>query len=100
MPATATGSLSSWIGDDVSFQLPFLLAGRYELTERLGEGSFSETYLATDTALGRKVAVKILRQHFARDPRFVARFEREARAAAAVSSPNVVDVYDYGRQDD
>ncbi|HET7035010.1 MAG TPA: serine/threonine-protein kinase, partial [Thermomicrobiaceae bacterium] len=64
------------------------------------EGSFSETYLATDTALGRRVAVKVLRASFAADARFVARFEREARAAAAVASPNVVDVYDYGRQDD
>ncbi|HEU5424838.1 MAG TPA: protein kinase, partial [Nitrolancea sp.] len=84
----------------MSFQLPHLLAGRYELTQRLGEGSFSETYLATDTALGRRVAVKVLRASFAGDPRFVARFEREARAAAAVASPNVVDVYDYGRQND
>ncbi len=81
----------------MSLALPHVLAGRYRLTSRIGEGSFSETYLATDTSLQRQVAVKILREHFARDQRFVARFEREARAAAAVSHPNIVNVFDYGR---
>ena len=84
----------------MSLALPFVLANRYRLTSRIGEGSFSETYLATDTSLERQVAVKILREHYARDPRFVARFEREARAAAAVAHPNVVDIFDYGRDDD
>ncbi|MBX6342429.1 MAG: serine/threonine protein kinase, partial [Thermomicrobiaceae bacterium] len=81
----------------MTLSLPYLLAGRYRLTRRIGEGSFSETYLATDSALGRQVAVKVLREQYARDPRFVARFEREARAAAAVAHPNVVEVFDYGR---
>lgn len=84
----------------MSLALPHVLAGRYRLTSRIGEGSFSETYLATDTSLERQVAVKILREHYARDPRFVTRFEREARAAAAVSHPNVVDIFDYGRDGD
>jgi serine/threonine-protein kinase len=77
-----------------------MLGGRYRLTARIGEGSFAETYLATDSSLGRQVAVKVLREHYARDPRFVARFEQEARAAAAVSHPNVVDIFDYGREGD
>ncbi|MGA7670343.1 MAG: protein kinase [Nitrolancea sp.] len=84
----------------MSLALPFVLANRYRLTSRIGEGSFSETYLATDASLERQVAVKILREHYARDPRFVARFEREARAAAAVAHPNVVDIFDYGRDGD
>ncbi len=84
----------------MSLALPYVLAGRYRLTARIGEGSFSETYLATDTSLERQVAVKILREHYARDPRYATRFEREARAAAAVSHPNVVDVFDYGRDGD
>ena len=84
----------------MSLALPFVLANRYRLTSRIGEGSFSETYLATDTSLERQVAVKILREHYARDQRFVTRFEREARAAAAVSHPNVVDIFDYGRDGD
>ncbi len=84
----------------MSLALPYTLAGRYRLTARIGEGSFSETYLATDTSLDRQVAVKILREHYARDPRFVTRFEREARAAAAVVHRNVVDIFDYGRDGD
>jgi len=81
----------------VSLTLPHTLAGRYRLTARIGEGSFAETYLATDTSLGRQVAVKVLREQYASDVRVAARFEREARAAASVTHPNVVDVYDYGR---
>jgi len=84
----------------VSLSLPFTLASRYEITRRIGEGNFAETFLATDTALGREVAIKILRDQYARDPRVAARFEREARAAASVSHPNVVDVFDYGREGD
>ncbi len=84
----------------MSLALPYVLAGRYRLTARIGEGSFSETYLATDTSLERQVAVKILREHYARDPRYATRFEREARAAAAVSHLNVVDIFDYGRDGD
>jgi serine/threonine-protein kinase len=82
----------------MSLTLPRLLAGRYRLTRRLGEGSFAETFLATDILLQRQVAVKILRDQYARDPRFVAHFANEARAAAAVTHPNVVEVYDHGRE--
>lgn len=81
----------------MSLTLPHELVGRYRLTSRIGEGSYAETFLATDMNLGRQVAVKVLREQYARDSRLAARFEREARAAAAVSHPNVVDVYDYGR---
>ncbi len=81
----------------MSITLPYLLAGRYRLTRRLGEGSFAETFLATDTTLQRQVAVKILREQHARDPRFAAHFANEAQAAAAVSHPHVVEVYDHGR---
>ena len=84
----------------MALSLPFTLASRYEITQRIGEGNFAETFLATDTALGRQVAIKILRDQYARDPRVAARFEREARAAASVTHPNVVDVFDYGRDGD
>lgn len=72
------------------------VGGRYELLEPVGEGNFSVAYRAWDVVLERAVAVKMLRQQFAADPTFVARFEREARVAASVSHPNVVDVYDFG----
>lgn len=76
-----------------------LIAGRYRLTRQLGQGSFAETHLAEDTALGRPVAIKILRSQYAQDERFALRFEREARAAAAVRHNNVVDVFDYGQDE-
>ncbi|MEJ7761717.1 MAG: serine/threonine-protein kinase, partial [Thermomicrobiales bacterium] len=79
---------------------PPLVAGRYELGERLGQGAFSITYQGRDAKLGRIVALKLLRPQFAADPQFVTRFEREARLAASVSNANIVDVYDYGPHED
>ena len=81
----------------MSYPRPLLLAKRYQLSRRLGEGSFAETFLATDTLLQRQVAIKILRAQYAHDPRFDTRFIREAQAAAAVSHPHVVEVYDHSQ---
>jgi serine/threonine protein kinase len=73
------------------------LAGRYELAEVIGRGGMGRVYRATDRVLGRSVAVKILPGVLAdQDPTSVARFEREARTAAALSHPAVVAVYDTG----
>jgi eukaryotic-like serine/threonine-protein kinase len=73
------------------------LAGRYRLEEVIGRGGMSTVYRATDTVLGRTVAVKILLAGLAdEDPDYVARFKREARAAAALRDPAVVAVYDVG----
>jgi serine/threonine protein kinase len=71
-----------------------LIAGRYRLLETLGRGAMSAVWLAEDEELGRRVAVKTLAP--SADP---ARFEREARAAAALSHPNICSVYDYGEAD-
>jgi len=71
-----------------------LIAERYRLLEPLGEGAMSSVWLAEDTELGRRVAVKMLGPAADR-----ARFEREARAAAALSSPHIVQLYDYGAAD-
>src|SRR5919199_1845997 len=84
-------------GGRVSYPRPLLLAKRYQLSRRLGEGSFAETFVATDTLLQRQVAIKILRAQYAHDPRFDTRFIREAQAAAAVSHPHVVEVYDHSQ---
>lgn len=73
-----------------------LVAGRYELRDRLGSGGMATVYRAVDQRLGRDVAVKMLPAAYAADPEFVERFRREARAAAAVSHPNVAAVYDWG----
>jgi beta-lactam-binding protein with PASTA domain/predicted Ser/Thr protein kinase len=76
-----------------------VLAGRYELSERLGSGGMAEVYLGRDRVLGRTVAVKILLPQFAGDPHFIARFRREAQAAAALNHPHIVGVYDTGSDD-
>lgn len=78
---------------------PRILGRRYELGEPIGEGNFSITYRATDTVLGRDVAIKILRDQYASHEGFASRFENEARAAARISHPNVIQVFDYGRDD-
>jgi eukaryotic-like serine/threonine-protein kinase len=81
-------------------RLPTVFVDRYRLERLLGEGSFSHTYLAIDVRLGRRVAVKVLRREYARDPDLVDRFKREARIAASISSEHVVEVYDYDQHDD
>jgi eukaryotic-like serine/threonine-protein kinase len=73
------------------------IAGRYRLDERLGAGGMSTVYRARDSVLERQVAVKLLAEHLADDDGFVARFRREALAAAKLIHPNVVQVYDSGR---
>lgn len=75
------------------------LAGRYALVEVIAAGGMGAVHKATDERLGRTVAVKMLRDELAGDPRFVERFRREARAVAALSHPNIAGVYDYGEDD-
>ena len=73
-----------------------LLADRYELEELVGTGGMSSVFRAHDRLLDRKVALKILHQHYSADGEYVERFRREARAVAAVSHPNIVTVIDRG----
>jgi serine/threonine protein kinase len=73
------------------------IAGRYRLEGRLGFGGMSTVHLAMDLRLERQVAVKLLAEHLADDPAFVSRFQREAQAAARLIHPNVVQVFDSGR---
>ena len=77
-----------------------VLEGRYKLIRQIGEGGFSRAYLADDLRLGRRVIAKILRTELTRDQASLRRFEREAKIAAQVSGPNLVDVYDYGTDDE
>ncbi len=73
--------------------------GRYRLLSLLGAGGMGEVYRALDTELGREVAVKVLPPDFAEDPERLRRFEIEARAAAAISHPNILAIFDVGRSD-
>lgn len=76
-----------------------VLNDRYEIHRRLARGGMAQVYLARDRSLDRPVAVKELVPEFAGDPSFVERFRREAQAAANLSHPNIVGVYDWGAQD-
>ncbi len=73
--------------------------GRYRLKRKIGSGGMADVWLASDTDLGRDVAVKILHARFAQDKEFVERFRREASSAAGLQHPNVVGVYDRGEFD-
>lgn len=75
-----------------------VLNGRYELQRRVGRGGMAEVFLALDRLLDRPVAIKILFPEFATDPSFVERFKREAKSAASLTHPNIVGVYDWGKE--
>ncbi len=75
-----------------------ILAGRYELTEKIGEGGMAVVYKGRDRLLNRYVAIKILKPEFARDAKFIESFRRESQAAASLSHPNIVNIYDVGRE--
>ncbi len=81
-------------------QTQSVLNGRYALREEIARGGMAAVYLADDLRLGRQVAVKVLTPEESRQPRAVEQFRREAQAAAALSHPNVVAVYDWGCVDD
>ena len=72
--------------------------GAYQILAPIGAGGMGEVYRATDTRLGREVAVKVVSGHLMNDPNALARFEREARTVAALSHPNIVALYDVGRE--
>lgn len=75
-----------------------VLGNRYQLAEVIGRGGMAEVWRAQDTRLDREVAVKRLRIDLASDPIFQARFQREAQSAASLNHPNIVSVYDTGRE--
>ncbi len=72
---------------------------RYEIIRVIGEGGMANVYLANDTILNRKVAVKVLRGDLANDEKFVRRFQREALSASSLNHPNIVEMYDVGEDD-
>lgn len=72
------------------------IANRYEVYQHIGQGGMADVFLATDTILNRRVAIKILRSELSTDAVAVLRFEREAQAATALSHPNIVEIYDVG----
>src|SRR5579872_6414592 len=73
--------------------------GPYQITTPLGAGGMGEVYRAHDGRLDRDVAIKILPERLAHDPQALARFEREAKAVAALSHPNILAIHDFGSAD-
>ena len=76
-----------------------VLGERYELKDPIGRGGMATIYRGYDTRMDRTVAIKVLREVYSTDPKFVTRFQREAKAASALQHPNIVQVYDYGQTD-
>jgi eukaryotic-like serine/threonine-protein kinase len=78
---------------------PHILLDRYEVGRLLGAGGMAEVFEGRDRLLARRVAIKVLQAQLVRDPSFLIRFKREAQAAASLSHPNIVGVYDTGSED-
>ena len=70
--------------------------GRYEIQARIGQGAMAEVYRAYDPKIDRVLAIKVLKQEYCENPEYAKRFIREARAAGALSHPNIVTIYDVG----
>lgn len=83
----------------VNQDLPTLLDNRYELLDRIGAGGMASVYRASDSRLGRIVAIKMLHEGFMNDEAFVRQFQREAHAAGNLTHPNIVTVHDMGEDD-
>jgi serine/threonine protein kinase len=75
-----------------------LLAGRYQVGERIGRGGMADVHVGTDARLGRKVAIKLLKPSLANDPAFRTRFRREAQDAAKMAHPTIVRIFDAGEE--
>jgi len=77
-----------------------VLGNRYEIVEKIGEGGMALVFKAKCNLLNRFVAVKVLRSEFVKDEEFLGKFERESQAAASLSHPNIVNIYDVGTDDE
>jgi eukaryotic-like serine/threonine-protein kinase len=76
-----------------------LLGGRYQLHDPIGRRSTTIIYRGQDLRMNKAVAIKVLREEYSTDPKFVTRFQREAKAMSSLKHPNIVQVYDYGQSD-
>src|SRR3954468_13060993 len=94
--SSATSPKRSWRAKRAEIPAGTVFDGRYRIVQRIGGGGMADVYLAEDTHLQRRVALKVLHKRFAQDREFVERFRREAESAAKLAHPNIVAVYDRG----
>ena len=73
-----------------------IISERYEIIDKVGSGGMADVYNAKDLRLNRNVAIKVLKQEYSNDAKFVAKFRAEAQSVAGLSHPNIVNVYDVG----
>src|SRR5215469_5542183 len=90
---------TSMLADDQASAIIGNQIGHYSVLSHVGRGGMGQVFLAQDTRLGRKVALKLLRTEFTRDEERVRRFQQEARAASALNHPNILTIYDIGEAD-
>jgi serine/threonine-protein kinase len=83
---------------EVPVKGPRTLAGRYQLGQLIGRGGMADVYVGTDSRLGRRVAIKLLKPALANDPAFRTRFRREAQDAAKMAHPTIVRIFDAGEE--
>ena len=76
-----------------------IIAGRYELIEKIGDGGMAVVYKARCRVLKRNVAIKILKSQYTKDNKFIENFKKESHAAARLSHPNIVNIFDVGREE-
>src|SRR5437899_3605462 len=96
LTAGAMRDAAKMLVEDESLSLVGKQIGHYQVLSLLGAGGMGEVYLAQDTRLRRKVALKLLPRAFAHDPERLRRFEQEALAISALNHPNILTVYDIG----
>jgi serine/threonine protein kinase len=88
-----------WLSRDCEYDVSTSMIGsklsHYTVTSKLGEGGMGEVYQATDTKLGREVAIKVLPEAVASDPERLARFEREAKVLASLNHPHIASIYSF-----
>ena len=77
-----------------------IIGNRYEILTKIGCGGMATVYKARDSVLNRNVAIKVLREEFTTDDEFIKRFNIEAQAAASLTHPNIVSIYDVGNEGD
>src|SRR5215470_15117782 len=97
--ALAVEAATDMIADDQASSIIGKRIGHYQVLSHIGRGGMGEVFLAHDTKLGRKVALKLLRSEFTRDQDRLRRFQQEARAASALNHPNILTIHDIGRED-